>query len=195
MAGIHNDDKASIVNATGFQLGDLPFKNLGVPLSCKKLSVIQCMPMVERIVAKINYWTSRFLSYGGRLQMIKSVLFGMQTYWSQVFLLPKKIIKLIESTCRTFLWTGQCHLSKRALVSWDKVCMPKSTGGLNVIDIYVWNKAAICKQLWVVAQKKDVMWVKWIHCYYLKHHSLETANVPSQACWEIRKVLNARSWL
>lgn len=94
---------------------------------------------------------------------------------------PKKIIKLVESTCRTILWNGQCQLSKRAIVAWEKVCIPKSDGDQNVINIHTWNKAAICKQLWAMAQKKDTMWVKWVYYYYLKHATIEDSPVPKQA--------------
>nr|XP_016489984.1 PREDICTED: uncharacterized protein LOC107809777 [Nicotiana tabacum] len=45
----------------------------------------------------------------GRLQLIKAVLFGVKAYWSQLFLLPRKVIKLIEATCRSYLWTG-CYM-------------------------------------------------------------------------------------
>ncbi|OIT06336.1 hypothetical protein A4A49_61618, partial [Nicotiana attenuata] len=70
------------------QLGVMPFKYLGVPLSPRKLTISQCIPLVDNIIARVRWWTSKFLSYSGRLQLIKSVLFEMQTYGAQVFLLP-----------------------------------------------------------------------------------------------------------
>ncbi|XP_075085145.1 uncharacterized protein LOC142168364 [Nicotiana tabacum] len=69
----------------------------------------------------------------------------LPTYWAQVFVLPKKITKLIEAMCRSFLWTGEGSISKKALLAWEKVCLPKSAGGFNIMNIAVWNKAAICK--------------------------------------------------
>ncbi|XP_075074721.1 uncharacterized protein LOC142162287 [Nicotiana tabacum] len=83
--------------------------------------------------------------YLGRIQLIKSVLFSIQTYWAQIFVLPKKITKLIEAICRSFLWMGEGKVSKKALLAWDKVCLPKSAGGFNIMNIAIWNKAAICK--------------------------------------------------
>lgn len=105
------------------------------------------MPLVEKITARLKCWSTKFLSYSGRVQLIKSVIFEMQTYWTQIFLLPKKISKLIVTACRTFLWTGNTETSRKALVAWDKVCMSYSAGGLNIIDIVNWNKAALCKLL------------------------------------------------
>lgn len=84
----------------------MPFKYLGVPLGAGKLKIQQYMPLVETIAAKVKCWTSRFLSYGGRVQLIKSVLFEMQTYWAQVFLLKKKVISMVTAICRDFLWHG-----------------------------------------------------------------------------------------
>jgi len=54
------------------------------------LTVIQCQPLVKKMISRIENWSSKLLSYAGRLQLIKSVLFGVQTYWSQVFALPQK---------------------------------------------------------------------------------------------------------
>lgn len=68
--------------------------------------------------------------------------------------------------------------------------MPKSVGGLNVMNILLWNRAAICKQLWALAHKKDTLWVKWVHCYYLKHNY-----IPTQTSWVMRKFLSAKKWL
>ncbi|XP_060210394.1 uncharacterized protein LOC132637300 [Lycium barbarum] len=88
---------------------------LGVPLSTKKLTISQCLPLVEKITSKISCWSARMLSYAGRHQLIKSVLFSIQTYWSQIFILPKKIIKLIKAIYRSFLRTGVGQICKKAL--------------------------------------------------------------------------------
>lgn len=37
---------------------------------------------------------TRFL---GRFQPIKLVVFSIQTYWDQIFILPKRVMKLINS--------------------------------------------------------------------------------------------------
>ncbi|KAG5612493.1 hypothetical protein H5410_023774 [Solanum commersonii] len=49
----------------------MPFKYLDVPLSAKKLIINECMSLVEKIVARVRYWTSKLLSYSGRVQLIK----------------------------------------------------------------------------------------------------------------------------
>ncbi|XP_019262946.1 PREDICTED: uncharacterized protein LOC109240732 [Nicotiana attenuata] len=76
------------------------------------------------------------------------------------------------SACKRFLWIGGVEVSKKELIAWDKLYIPKVTGGLNIIVIQAWNKAAICKLLWNICTKKDKLWVKWIHCYYGKRTTL-----------------------
>lgn len=100
---------------------------------------------MENITTRITYWSARILSYAGRVQLIKVVLFGMQTFWDYIFKLPNKIIKMIDVICRSFLWIGVGHLSKKSLVPWEKLCYPRSVDGLNMINIRLWNKAEVMK--------------------------------------------------
>lgn len=127
--------------------------------------------------------------------MIKSVLFGIQVYWSQIFLLPQKVLKLIQTACRTFLWTGKSAVSKRALVAWEKICLPKASGGLGIVNLSIWNKAALSKLCWKLFKEKDVIWIKWIHGFYIKNRDFQTITIPTQCCWMIRKILEARRYL
>lgn len=117
-----------------------------------------CKPLLQKVKARIHSWTSQFLSYAGRFKLIKSVLFGIQAYWCQIFILPKKILKEIESICRTFLWTGSDVHSRKALVAWNQICLPRAQGGWNVFNLVIWNKAAILKLLWNVANKSEKLW-------------------------------------
>lgn len=146
------------------------------------------MPLLE----KITCWSANLLSYSGRVQQIKSIIFGIQTYWAEIFLFPKKVIKMINTICRTFLWTGSVSVSKKALVTWEKVCRPKAAGGLNILYLELWNKAAILKHLWDIARKKDCLWIQWIHTHYTKTRSLETITTPKAASWVIRKIMDTK---
>ena len=140
---------------TSFSKGELPFRYLGVPLSSKKLSISQCQPLIDKIMGRINTWTNKFLSYAVRLQLVNSVLLAMQGFWSQIFLMPKKVLKKIESMCRMFLWNGEKQGKGKALIAWETLCLPKVASGLNITNMYVWNKEAILKHLWNLCKKKD----------------------------------------
>lgn len=63
---------------------------------------------------------------------------------------------MLEAICRTFLWIGQGELSKKEQIAWEKICQSSSTGGLEVIDLKLWNKADILKHLWDFSKKDYV---------------------------------------
>ncbi|XP_016566883.1 uncharacterized protein LOC107865033 [Capsicum annuum] len=56
----------------------------------------------------------------------------------------------------------------------------------------LWNKAVIIKHLWALALKKDCLWIRWMHCYYIMYQTLEHFQTPKNVSWVIRKVLNTR---
>ena len=133
--GVSRQDVEAIQQTTGFKIGKLPVRYLGVPLITRRLSVGDCVVLIEKITARINSWTSRFLSYAGRLQLIQSVLFSIQNYWCRHFILPKCVIKEINQKCSKFFWKGSDIPSKGAKVSWPTICLPKAEGGLGLKDI------------------------------------------------------------
>ncbi|CAK8568890.1 unnamed protein product [Lathyrus sativus] len=92
-------------------------------------------------------------------------MFAMTQYWLTCFPFPKTVLQRIESICRIFLWIGGFEGSRKAPVAWKQICSPRSHGGLNVVDLEVWNKATILKLLWNVSEKEDSLWVKWVQTY------------------------------
>lgn len=77
---------------------------------------------------------------------------------------------------------GDANISKRALVSWNKICLPKGAGGLNIINIKIWNQAAICNLLWALSQNKKKLWITWIHTYLHNKAKLARYGVSSSSC-------------
>lgn len=62
----------------------------------------------------------------------------------------------------------QVQTKGKALVAWDIICRPKVAGGMNVIDLYTWNKVAILKHLWNLYKKKDKLWIIQVDTFYIK---------------------------
>jgi len=50
---------------------------LGVPITARKLSKLECHTLVEKLTGKIKQWSTRSLSFVGRAQLINTVIFGM----------------------------------------------------------------------------------------------------------------------
>ncbi|KAH0724744.1 hypothetical protein KY284_000609 [Solanum tuberosum] len=158
--GVESLERDMILRQLSYSSGEFHFKYLGIPLlSKKKLSILQWQPLIRKIVARVTVWTAKKLSYAGRVQLVHVVLFGTQSYWAQLFPLPSKVLKTIEAYCRSYVWTGANTISKKALIAWDKICAPKAAGGLNLINMDLWNKVAIAKNYWDLAYKEDKLWI------------------------------------
>ncbi|XP_074277830.1 uncharacterized protein LOC141601443 [Silene latifolia] len=193
--GLESGLLEKFASTTGLKIGKLPFKYSGVPISAKKLSVLDCNILVERIVDRIRGLGAKILSYAGRLVLIKSVLGTLHSYWARIYIIPSSIMAKIESTCRSFLWKGDAHSNSNALVSWKQVCLPKEQGGLGVCDIGRWNVGSQRKVCPWVMDKKDHLWVKWVHCTYLKSVPW-TDYTPSQSSsWAWKRICRVKDIL
>lgn len=73
--------------------------------------------------------------------------------------------------------------------------LPTQAGGLNIINLKAWNRAAICKQLWSLAQEGNRVWIRWIHGFYIKQKDIYEMDIPRQCSWVVRKIIGAREYL
>ncbi|XP_074315261.1 uncharacterized protein LOC141651444 [Silene latifolia] len=77
--------------------------------------------------------------------------------------------------------------TRTPLVSWDKICKPKSEGGLGLKDDAIWNQTAIGKLVWWIFDKPDHLWVKWVNHIYIKQ---KTWIAYRQQVWKKQKGLD-----
>lgn len=70
--------------------------------------------------------------------------------------------------------------------------MPLSAGGLNIINLKLWNRAAICKLFWSLCRAQDKLWIKWIHEHCIKGMDVYEKSIPKQSFWVVRKILGTR---
>ncbi|CAH9126786.1 unnamed protein product [Cuscuta epithymum] len=153
----------NILDLVDYGRGVFPVRYLGVPLAPLKVSVAQYAPLLETVNDFLKTWNTKTISYAGKLELIRSVIQGVQSFWLQVFPVPITILDRIVSICRIFLWGG-----KYAKVAWDDICLPKEEGGLGIHNAKVWNHALLARTLWDVHMKKDTLWVRWVNGVYLK---------------------------
>ena len=149
LAGISDAIRNEMLNITGFSLGRLPMKYLGVPLLSTRLSHNDCQPLIDKIMVRIQAWTSRALSFAGRLQLLSSVLYNIQMYWCSMFIIPKYTIAKIEQIFSNFLWSGKLGNASRAKIRWEYVCLPKEEGGLGLRRVKDSNDASVFFFFWI----------------------------------------------
>lgn len=129
--GIQNREKEVLHNCLPISEGVLPVKYLGVPLVTTRLHSHNCQILIDKITSRVKSWSHGILSYGGRAELLSSVLFSTQIYWSSIFVLPQKILKSVEAILRSFFWSGHELKKSGAKVKWSDVCPPKREGCLG----------------------------------------------------------------
>lgn len=136
-----------------FTTGHFPVKYLGLPLTTKCMTSGDYLPLLEDIKKRINSWKLRFLSFVGRLELIKSVLQSITNFWMGAFRLQSSYIQDIEKLCSTFLWSGHELNPKKANISWEEITEPKEEGRLRCLRES--NKVCCLKLLWIGDQSLD----------------------------------------
>ena len=71
------DVKRQILDVLQFKEGSLPVRYLGLPLISGRLRLKDCQPPIDKIQGRIKSWSSRKLSFAGRLQLLQSVLYSI----------------------------------------------------------------------------------------------------------------------
>jgi len=85
---------ASVLNC---RTGTIPFLYLGLPIGGDSRKLSFWKPVVERIISRLSSWNNRFLSFSGRLVLLKYVLSSLPVYFLSFFKAPTGIISSIES--------------------------------------------------------------------------------------------------
>lgn len=67
----------------------------------------------------------------------------------------------------SFFWNGSEEHNKITLVAWDKICCPKSAGGVSLRQWMLMNLALGAKLVWNLYYKSDQKWARVILNKYL----------------------------
>ncbi|KAL1218351.1 putative ribonuclease H protein [Cardamine amara subsp. amara] len=188
-----NLEEAQYLNNQGFQSGSLPIKYLGLPLQHRKLRKAEYSPLTDSIATRFNHWAVKCLSFAGRLQLIKSVIYSLVNFWCSAFAIPRGCLKAIEQLCNKFLWAGDLTKCTVAKVSWKACCLPKTEGGLGLRDFTTWNKVLNLKLIWLLLTNNGSLWVAWTKEHRLKRTTFWNAEVKQTDSWVWKFMLSLRS--
>ena len=126
--------------------------------------------MLKRIENRL-LGCSTLLSTGDKLTLIKSVFTSMPTFFMCTMMIPKTVIKQINSYLMNCFWRKYATQDRgAALISWEQVCKPKSHGGLGVLDLHTHNKTLLMKSLYKFFNRADIPWVNIIWESYYQHY-------------------------
>ncbi|CAN1356356.1 Putative ribonuclease H protein At1g65750 [Linum perenne] len=151
-------DASTFADIVGCQLSAFPTTYLGLPLGVKSFSEAIWDPVIVSMEKRVQSWKTRFLSFGGRIALLKSVLSGLPVYYMSLFKAPMKVVKKLESIQSRFMWAGDLQKGKVHWVAWDMVKTSKRLGGLGIHDLQILNNSLLCKWAWRFAVERVGWW-------------------------------------
>ncbi|CAJ2667257.1 unnamed protein product [Trifolium pratense] len=187
--GINLDDNF-VSAASSFlhcEVESIPFRFLGIPVGANPRRKVTWNPIVEAMKKRLNTWSGRNLSFGGRVTLINSVLSSLPLYFFSFFKVPVCVLQELITIQRRFLWGGCSDIKKICWVSWDTICLPKDKGGLGIKNLNYFNQALLCKWKWRGLCDHNTLWTKLLEHRYgsladnFLHSNL--SNVKGQSLW------------
>ena len=113
----------------------------------------------------------KYLSYGGRLVLLNSVLSSLPIFMMSFFEIPKGVLKNLDHFRSRFFWQGSFDKHKYHLAKWDILCRPKDQGGLGILNLQLQNKCLLAKLL-VNLLNTNSLWQYLLTNKYLRSKSL-----------------------
>lgn len=78
--GVTEEELQNLLLATGFSAGSFPMRYLGTPLVFGKAKSCYFNPLINRITDFLKAWSTHSLSYAGRLELLKTVIRGVESF-------------------------------------------------------------------------------------------------------------------
>jgi hypothetical protein len=153
------------------QVGQLPMKYLGMPVTFAKLKRVDWDFLDAKMLKKLDSWIGDSATLGGRLILLDSSLSGIPYFYMSMFLLNKTFIERLDKHRRSFFWAGKNKKRKYHMVKWSRICRSKIKGGLGVKDLRKQNISLLCKWWWKL-ETQDGLWQQIVKAKYLRNKSV-----------------------
>eukprot|EP00253_Pinus_taeda_P009325 PITA_09325 len=155
-------------------------KYLGLPLTMGSNHNNLWEEVISKFNKKIAAWGGVWLTTGGKLTLIRSVLSALPTFQATLLMAPRQIADQISCLMRNFLWNvGKGNSNRFHLVNWEMVKRPIAEGGLQIRDPKQANLALGCKLLWQLISEPTHPISQVLNLKYLRNRSIISFNPVS----------------
>ncbi|WMV10716.1 hypothetical protein MTR67_004101 [Solanum verrucosum] len=168
-----------LANILSCKIENLPTTYLGMPLGNNHKELEIWDGIVEKTEKKLATWKTQYLSLGGRITMINSVLDALPTYVMSLFPLPAKVEDRLDKLRRDFLWLGNKEGKGIHLVKWQTAQLSKKSGGLGIKNLGLQNRCLLSKWLWRFGKEGQALWKDVIVSKYGQTDSWTSNTVTS----------------
>nr|XP_027068031.1 uncharacterized protein LOC113693644 [Coffea arabica] len=165
-SGATSGQEQLVTRVLGFRRQSFPFIYLGAPIYKGRRRGFLFDDIISKMRARLGHWSTKLLSFGGKLVLARHVLASFPMYLLQVLNPPKAVTTRLGKICNAFLWDDKgerrIHWS-----SWDKMCFPIDEGGLGFRSFTDMARAFAVK-LWWRFRLGESIWAKFMHAKYIK---------------------------
>ena len=170
-------------------------KYLGLPTVIGRSKKMVFAVLKERVWKKLQGWKEKLLSRAGKEVLLKAVIQSIPTYMMSLFAIPDCVLNEINSLCARFWWGARNMERKMHWVSWEKLCLPKSHGGMGFRDLRVFNQALLAKQGWRLLCDTGSLVHKVLSARYYPHGEFLEARRGFDPSFIWRSIWGAKSLL
>ncbi|VFQ63940.1 unnamed protein product [Cuscuta campestris] len=162
----------------GMKVASLPVTYLGTPIYKGINRLKHCQDLLHKIDNKLSSWKMHTLSQAGRLTLIKYVLSTLPLHTMSSSKLPEGVLTLIECKLCHFFWAKTDDNVNHAWISWKKICMPTTEGGLGIPNLHTLQQSLGCK-LWSKYHFTFSPWVTFLKQSYHRTGNFTTTLIDS----------------
>ncbi|XP_074271202.1 putative mitochondrial protein AtMg00310 [Silene latifolia] len=112
-----------------------------------------------------------------------------------LFAIPEGLIEDLHTVAARFWWGSKEGERKLHWWSWEKMCQPKSLGGMGFRDMRIFNQALLAKQVWRLLVRPESLVCRILKAKYFKHGSILDARRGFDPSFTWRSLWNAKSLL
>ena len=148
----------------GINWSNKPIKALGVYFSNNKeeCELLNWSSKIETCEKLLRNWSKRNLSLFGKIKIIKTLILPKFVYLAQTLVVPKDILKKINTLIYTFLWGGKREKIKRTTLIGNKL-----EGGIEMPDPNTFFKSLKIKWVKTLINNEKANW-KILPEYFMK---------------------------
>ena len=105
--------EANLVSLSlNFHRQGCPFIYLGAPILTGRPTCGLFYGILDKMRKRLSYWTTKLLSHGGKVVLIRHVLLSIPMYLMQVLRPPQAVLRSLERLCNVFLWDHSMELRR-----------------------------------------------------------------------------------